>query len=288
MRLSAHAKINWTLDILGQREDGYHLLSMIMQPISLHDTLELEASDTLSLSVEGGSSDIPTDERNIVMRAALLLKETYEVPTGASLRLAKRIPSQAGLGGGSSDAAAALIGLNQLWNLGLTGAQLETLGLKLGADVPYCLKGGLCRVEGIGEKITPLPHAREWPLIVFQPCGGLSTGAVFRAWREAGEHNRPETEKILAAMKANDPGLLPRRPGNALEAVSIGMQPAIGEVIKALFGYGAVCAQMSGSGSAMFGVFRDAAERDSALAQIRLRRPEALACKTLDSACILA
>ena len=287
LTFTAHAKINWTLDILGRRDDGYHLLSMIMQPISLCDTLEITAGEILSLSVEGGSSDIPVDENNIILKATILLRNTFHVSEGASMRLTKRIPSQAGLGGGSADAAAALIGLNRFWALGLSGEELETLGVKLGADVPYCLNGGLCRVEGIGERITALPHAREWPLIVLQPCGGLSTGAVFRAWREAGEHRRAETKQLLNAMEKGDPGLLPRRPGNALESVSIGMQPAIGEAVEALFGLGAVCAQMSGSGSAVFGVFRDEKARDRALAQIHLRWPEAMACKTLDSACIL-
>ncbi len=288
MRLYAHAKINWTLDILGQREDGYHLLSMVMQPISLCDILEIGPADRLSLTVEGGASDVPADERNIVMKAALLLRETCGITSGALLRLAKRIPSQAGLGGGSSDAAAALIGLNRFWNAGLSGEELAALGLRLGADVPYCLRGGLCRAEGIGEKLTSLPHAREWPLIVLQPCGGLSTGAVFKAWREAGEHTATCTDALLAAMEANDPERLPRRPGNALEPVSMAMQPAIREAVDALFAAGAVCAQMSGSGSAVFGVFRDAPERDRALARIRDRLPEAAGCKTLDSACILA
>ena len=288
MRLYAHAKINWTLDILGQREDGYHLLSMVMQPISLCDILEVETADSLSLTVEGGASDVPADERNIVLKAALLLCETCGITNGSSLRLVKRIPSQAGLGGGSSDAAAALIGLNRFWNAGLSAEELAGLGLRLGADVPYCLRGGLCRAEGIGEKLTSLPHAREWPLIVLQPCGGLSTGAVFKAWREAGEQTATCTDALLAAMEANDPVRLPRRPGNALEPVSMAMQPAIREAVDALFAAGAVCAQMSGSGSAVFGVFRDAPERDRALARIRDRWPEAAGCKTLDSACILA
>ncbi len=285
MRCHACAKINWTLEILGRRADGYHDLSMVMQTISLHDTLDLEPAPDTSLTVTGGGSDVPGDERNIALRAVRLMREVTGYPGGVRIRLEKRIPSQAGLGGGSADAAAVLLSLNRLWGAGLDQSGLEALGLRLGADVPFCLRGGLCRVEGIGERLTPLPHAREWPLIVLQPCSGLSTGAVFGAWRASSEGAAPETETLLRAFASDDPRLLPRHPGNALEAVSRSMRPEIGAAVDDLLAAGAVCAQMSGSGSAVFGVFADGDAQASAMRRIRPRHPGACCCKTLVSAC---
>ena len=188
--LAAYAKINWTLDILGARPDGYHLMDMLMQTVSMCDLLWMEEAEDLTLeAVPGGtegarapkagdglSSDgVRYDASNLVYRAALLLRERCGVRRGARIRLAKRIPSGAGMGGGSADAAAALKGLNALWGLGLSHAELLSLGLELGADVPFLLTGGLARVGGIGERIRPLAPAPEVWLVLVQPCEGLST-----------------------------------------------------------------------------------------------------------------
>lgn len=279
MQLLAHAKINWTLAVRGRRPDGYHLLSMLMQPVTLCDRVILEPAETVSLTITGNPK-VPSDERNIVVRAAQLLRERFGVREGVSMHVEKRIPAEAGLGGGSADCAAVLAGLNRLWGLGLSEAELEEIGLQLGADVPFCLRGGLCRVEGIGERLRQLEHAPSWPLILVQPCGGLSTGEVFRRWHAAQEHEEPDEEALLAAVRADDPGALPPHPGNDLEAVSCVLRPEIREAVETLRSLGTCCAQMSGSGSAVFGVFRDRAAADAALPRISSRWSSAWRCET--------
>ena len=286
MQVEARAKINWTLEILGQRPDGYHLLDMLMQPITLSDTITLLPAETISLDIESGIH-LPAGDENIAMKAAVRLKEATGYPYGARILLEKRIPAQAGLGGGSADAAAVLTGLNVLWGTGLPSAELERIGLTLGADVPFCVRGGLCRVGGIGEGLTSLPASPSWPLIVLQPCDGLSTGDVFRAWHQAGRQEPVRTAETLAALISGDPAQLPRHPGNDLEAVSFKMRPVLAEACEALSRSGAVCAQMSGSGSAVFGVYPDEARRSAALPVIRTRWPEALACSTCAESVIL-
>lgn len=186
----AHAKINWSLNILGVREDGYHELDMLMQGIELCDELSFERARWLTLTVDG--QPLPVGERNLVVRAANALNDYMGQRNGARIRLTKRIPARAGLGGGSADCAAALLALNRLWNLRLPMPALMEIGAKLGADVPFCILGGLARVGGFGERLTPLPDAPSIPLAMVTPGDGLSTAAVFRAWD--GEH-RPDGAK---------------------------------------------------------------------------------------------
>lgn len=290
MRLAARAKINWSLDITGVREDGYHLLDMVMQPITLTDTLTLEEADAGSVALEviGGDGVIPTDGRNLVVRAAEALRRESGVAHGVRMRLEKRIPSGAGLGGGSSDAAAALHGLNRLWQLGLSQDELERIGLALGADIPFCLRGGLCRVQGIGERLTSLGEGPVWPLVVVQPCMGLSTGAVYGAWHQRTQDIAIDTDALIGCLTAGELARLPVFPGNALEPVSRAMQPAIGEAVQALLDAGAVCAQMSGSGSAVYGVFADAKKAQEAVEALRLKWNKTYLCETCGkSMCIL-
>ena len=291
MRLEARAKINWSLDITGVREDGYHLLDMVMQPITLSDTLTLEQADggDISLEVAGsGIEGIPADGRNLVVRAAEALRRACGVQQGARIRLEKRIPSGAGLGGGSSDAAAVLHGLNRLWGLSLSQERLEAIGLTLGADIPFCLRGGLCRVQGIGERLTSLGEGPVWPLVVVQPCMGLSTGAVYGAWHQRTQDIAIDTDALIGCLTAGELARLPVFPGNALEPVSRAMQPAIGEAVQALLDAGAVCAQMSGSGSAVYGVFADAKKAQEAVEALRLKWNKTYLCETCGkSMCIL-
>ena len=279
MLLYAHAKINWTLAIRGRRPDGYHLLSMLMQPVTLCDTVRLERADAVTLEVTGNPS-VPSDERNIAREAAQLLREHCGTKEGARIRIEKRIPVEAGLGGGSADCAAVLAGLNRLWGLGLGQEELEALGLRLGADAPFCLRGGLCRAEGVGERLSVYEKTPRWPLIIVQPCGGLSTGEVFRRWHAANERTEPDETALLRAIEADDPLMLPPRPGNDLESVSRILRPEIAEAVEALRDRGACCAQMSGSGSAVYGVFPDERTADAALHAIRVRWGSACRCAT--------
>lgn len=281
--LKAHAKINWSLDILGTREDGYHLMDMLMQSVEMHDTLWLEEADELSLegvtvsgrtNEEGGalSSEVVTyDEKNLVYRAAKKLQERYHVKKGARMRLEKRIPSGAGMGGGSADAAAALKGLCELWQLDVPFDELKSIGLSLGADIPFMLTGGLARVGGIGEEIQPLFPAPEIWLVMLQPCEGLSTREIFTAFDSLpiDQIIHPRTAKAQKALLDRDLLSLSSAMDNVLEHVSADARPAIYEACRALEKAGAVRGMMTGSGSVVYGVF--STEEEAARAAEALR-----------------
>lgn len=254
MRLKARAKINWTLDIVGQREDGYHLMDMLMQPVTLADDILLLPADEITLTT-GGSPLLPADEKHLAYRAAMALKRHTGYPGGAAIHVDKHIPVGAGMGGGSADAAGVLIGLNRLWNLHLPQAELETIGLTLGADVPFCIRGGLTRTTGIGEKMVPLPCGRSWPLVVIQPCEGLSTREIFTAYHEGTVEARPDNAAAALALQTGNGAQLAAAMANVMQPVSETRRPGIAQAIHALKEHGAVAAQMTGSGSAVFGVF---------------------------------
>ncbi|MBQ3705906.1 MAG: 4-(cytidine 5'-diphospho)-2-C-methyl-D-erythritol kinase [Clostridia bacterium] len=274
MQLEARGKINWSLDITGLREDGYHLMDMLMQPVTLSDTITLLPGEDLSL-VSGGFPKLKADDRHLALRAARLLKEHTGYPGGAAITVFKRIPVGAGMGGGSADAAGVLWGLNRLWNTGLSLPELEKLGLELGADVPFCLRGGLTRTRGIGEEMENLPCARTYPLIVIQPCRGLSTREVFQAYHEAPETRHPDTNLSADALIRGDLAPLRKSLGNVLQPVSVRMRPEIGRAIQKLKESGAELALMTGSGSAVFGVFRTPARARAAFSSLATLWPSA-------------
>ena len=263
----ARAKINWALAVTGRRADGYHALDMLMQEISLCDEVYAEPSDRLELRVDG--SDLPADESNLVLRAAMALREAAGCTAGARLRLVKRVPSQAGLGGGSADCAAVLRLLNGLWGLGLGDAELERIGLRLGADVPFCLRGGLCRVGGIGEELTPIWPAPQAHLVVVKPDGGVPTGAAFRLWDEGLRKNSViSLDNAQKALSNGDWDALGACAGNDLQPAAERIVPEIALAVARLRAEGALFAAMSGSGSAVFGVFPSAEEAKRAAGRI--------------------
>ena len=263
MILEAYAKINWSLDITGVREDGYHLMDMIMQPVSLSDEISLTPAPSLSITT-GGWPPSRADETNLAYRAALALKEETGCPGGVRIHVEKHIPIGAGMGGGSTDAAAVLIGLNSLWGTSLSPEDLERIGLTLGADVPFFIRGGLTRTRGIGEKIENHDCRYNYWLVVIQPCPGLSTAQVFSLWHRNAPVHRPDTEKALYALKTGDLMMLCSHLGNVLQPVSESLRPEIVRACDALSARGAVFAGMTGSGSAVFGVFRSSAAAGSA------------------------
>ncbi|MCL2812528.1 MAG: 4-(cytidine 5'-diphospho)-2-C-methyl-D-erythritol kinase [Clostridia bacterium] len=270
LRLHARAKINWTLDVLGKRPDGYHNLDMLLQSVTLQDTLTIQPAAELSLETTGWPK-IRVDERNLVLRAAQALIQTTGTKLGARIRLEKRVPMGAGMGGGSADAAAALLGLNKLWDLRLTHEALERIGLSIGADVPFCVRGGLQRAGGVGEVLHPLETPRVLFLVAVQPCRGLSTKDVFAALRleDIAPVHRPNNDRAMVALKAGDlPGLASAM-GNVLEPVAANLRPEIQGCVARIRATGAIRAQMTGSGSAIFGVY--ATERDARAALGALR-----------------
>lgn len=283
LRIQARAKINWTLDVVGVLANGYHDLDMLMQSVTLCDQMIMEDADELTLAVRTGGAFVPADENNLVLRTANALRERTGCTRGARITLRKYIPVAAGMGGGSSDAAAALKGLNVLWGLGLTDDVLEEIGLTIGADVPFCIRGGLQRAKGVGEKLQPVALKRPLYLAAFQPCRGLSTREVFTALHEDGirDEDRPDNEAAQRALERGDVRGLCRAFGNVLEPVSRRMRPDIDKAIRDIEAAGAVGARMTGSGSAVFGVFLHAGACRKACEELQKTYP---ACRMMRTA----
>ena len=291
LRLAARAKINWTLDIVGARQDGYHLMDMLMTSVALADTLTLETAQGLSLAVTGGgpqagnfaiseeqapafaSFPVQGGETNLVFRAARALQRATGCRRGAAMALHKQIPVGAGMGGGSADAAAALLGLCRLWEITLPMEKLMEIALSLGADVPFLLTGGLARVRGIGENIQSLPFPAPCQLVLVQPCAGLSTPEIFRAFDALPETEkvRPQTERAQQALLAGDLPILAQAMGNVMEPVSLQKRPEMEEALWALKSCGALRALMTGSGSVVYGVFAQEKEAQGAFEALRTR-----------------
>ncbi len=267
MRVKAHAKINWALNILGFRPNGYHELDMLMQSVELCDEMVFRPAEDLTLSVNGGPREC--DDKNLVIRAAKALCAHVGKELGAQIDLAKYIPARAGMGGGSADCAAALIALNDMWKLELPMETLLAIGLKLGADVPFCLTGGLARVSGIGENIDPMPAAPAIPLAMVTPGGGLSTQDVFRAW-DAGDRavSTHDMYDLARAVMDKDLGRIAALTHNSLEAPAINMMPEIGACMAAFRDLGAGAVFMTGSGSTVVAAFETDEQARNAAARV--------------------
>lgn len=259
MQAAAYAKINWALGITGLRADGYHLLDTLMQRIALADTLTLTPADTLTLAIDSARPLTPGED-NLALRAARLLQAETGARKGAHIHLAKRIPMGAGLGGGSADAAATLLALCRLWHLPCDGKMLHALALRLGADVPFCLQGGLARAQGIGEVLTPIAPPALFHLVILQPdATHLSTPDVFRQYDTmTAVPPQPNIAAAIAALHARDIPRMAQHLANALQPAAIALCPAIARALAQLDAAGALLTRMTGSGSAVFGVFADA------------------------------
>ena len=279
MVIQAFAKINWSLDITGVLANGYHLMDMLMQPVSLADEITLDLSGSMSITT-GGYPPCRADETNLAWRAAAALKEATGYPGGVSIHVHKTIPIGAGMGGGSADAAGVLFGLNRLWNLGLSSEELEKIGLALGADVPFALRGGLCRTRGIGEILENCGNKYNYWLVVVQPCAGLSTAKVFSLWKEDSPVVRPDTDAALSALESGNFSSLCGSIGNVLQPVAERLRPEIGKACLTLIREGASAARMTGSGSAVFGVFRNAAAAEKAFRKLSLSEKNIYLCHT--------
>lgn len=275
LTVHAHAKINWSLAICGERPDGYHDLDMLMQRIELSDELRFESARWLTLEVNGRL--VSPDSNNLVLHAANALNDALGRRMGARISLKKNIPSRAGLGGGSADCAATLLALNQLWNLRLPLRTLMDIGLKLGADVPYCLQDRLCRAQGVGEVLTPFDGTPAIPLAMVTPGGGLSTPAVFRAWNDGGHPASPvDNAALAAALIAGDLEAAQRISHNDLEAPAIALMPEIAAVMEDFRHLGARFVRMTGSGSTVFAAF--STEEEARFAADRV--PNAICTRT--------
>jgi 4-diphosphocytidyl-2-C-methyl-D-erythritol kinase len=252
--LRTSAKVNLALEVLGKRGDGYHEIATVLQAVDLFDRLTMETADILSLHAD--DPELPTDDGNLVMRAARLLQKAAGIEQGARLRLQKRIPVAAGLGGGSSDAAAALLGLNRLWGLRWPRARLQELAVELGMDVPFFLGTGRAVARGRGERLQALPGGGGYALVLVNPRTPLSTREVYGRV-PAGWHAEPTgTERVIEALRRRNVTALAAALTNNLERVVEPVLPVIGRMKAALLAAGALGAIMSGSGPTVFGLAR--------------------------------
>lgn len=264
LRLKAMAKVNLGLDVLRRREDGYHDLRMIMQSIYLYDQIELQMTETKGIKVSVNLSYLPVNEDNLVYKAAKLLIDEFGIECGVQINLRKYIPVAAGLAGGSSDAAAVLVGMNRMFRLKLTQQELMDRGVKLGADIPYCIMRGTALAEGIGEKLTRLPKAPDTYVLLAKPPVHVSTQFVYRNLKADQLTVHPDIDGQIRAIKDGDFYGMAERMGNVLETVTIPAYPVIQEIKDTMMNAGAVNAMMSGSGPTVFGLFDDRQKAEAA------------------------
>ena len=257
LRIKAAAKLNFSLDILGIRPDGYHEMDMVMQTIDLFDDVELSKAGTISVFSDGS----PDGPENLAWKAAEAFFRAAKRSGGARIRLTKRIPAQAGMAGGSADAAAVLIGLNALYDARLSPEALRDAGLSVGADVPYCLIGGTARVRGIGEIVEPMPPFLSGYLVVAKPAIGISTAEAFRRFDRAENLRHPDIAALLSVMEKGQLDALSLFMENVLEQSE--QNETVETLRQELLKNGALAARMTGSGSAVFGLFseKEAASR---------------------------
>ena len=251
----AYAKINLGLDVTGKREDGYHIVSMIMQNVDLYDTLTFEKNDTGEIILNASSPKIPTDDSNLICKVAKQLREKYGVKDGVSVYLEKRIPVAAGMAGGSTDGAATYMALNELWNLGLDTKTMCELAVKLGADIPYCIIGGTALAEGIGEELTTISDMPKCHLVIAKPDIDVSTGWVYKTLDSKEIENHPDIAGVRTAIENDDLKGMCEKIGNVLEYVTASKYSVINDIEKIMEDNGAVKAFMTGSGPTVFGVF---------------------------------
>lgn len=253
--LRAKAKINLTLDVVGKRENGYHDLRMIMQTINLYDTIKVKKTKTPGIRIENNLAWLPTDEKNIAYKAAQLFLTETGIKSGIYISIFKRIPVAAGLAGGSSNAAAVLIGLNKIFETELTKKQLMEMGLKLGADVPFCILRGTALAEGIGEELTALPSLPYTHVLLAKPNVSVSTASVYKGLDINNIQNHPDTDEVVEAIKAGNRNFVIHNMKNVLEEVTIKMHPQIQAIKEDMLKQGAIGTMMSGSGPTVFGIF---------------------------------
>ena len=255
--VKALAKINLGLDVIRRREDGYHEVCMVMQTIHLYDRLDIVKNTSGNITMETNLAFLPTNENNLVYKAAKLLCDEFGIRDGIHVNLQKRIPVAAGMAGGSTDAAAMLYGVNKMFDLGLSTQDLMERGVKIGADVPYCIMRGTALAEGIGEKLTALPPMVKCPVLIAKPGINVSTKFVYENLKLDEHTIHPNMQQLVSDIKEKDLSKIARDMGNVLESVTIPAYPVIAEIKEHMMAHGAVGSMMSGSGPTVFGLFND-------------------------------
>lgn len=268
---NAYAKINLALDVLRRRPDGYHDVKMIMQTVDIYDTLIFTAKEDAEIVLKIDNSELSAGKDNLICRAAERLFAESGVAKGVEILLIKRIPIAAGMAGGSTDAAATLHGLNELFELGYSLEELQKIGVELGADIPYCLMGGTALSEGIGEVLTRLPSPPQCSLVVAKPDINVSTKFVYENLHAESLPYHPDIDGMIEAVRSGSLNRVADKLGNVLETVTVKEYPVIDEIKELMKGEGAENALMSGSGPTVFGIFTNEETAKSAAEQIRQR-----------------
>ena len=268
IKLKSRAKINLSIDVLGKRQDGYHLVEMIMQTIDLYDLIEISEREDNQIIIKSTSNEIPLDCNNLVYKAADLIRNTFDINKGVEIYIKKNIPVAAGMAGGSSNAAAILVGLNKIWNLNLSDQKLEEIGLKLGADVPFCINGGAVLASGIGEELTPIKGlSKDVCILVCKPELFVSTKEIYECIDSKHIEKRPNNQFLIDCLKNENTRELAENMFNVLEEVTVDKHPVIQQIEDIMTRNKALGAMMSGSGPTVFGLYEN--------------REDALKCKSI-------
>lgn len=280
MKIKAYAKVNISLDIVGKREDGYHILEMIMQTIDLYDEINIEKQKK-DITIKCNKPYVPTDERNLAYRAAKLFMEKYDIDSGVNINIKKNIPVSAGLAGGSTDGAAVLKLMNRLFEVNASDEELMEIGLKLGADVPYCIKGGTALCKGIGEEVTKLKDFKDKILVLVKPPFGVSTKSVYQEFDLGKVRSHPNTETLIKAIESNDLKLVSNNMKNLLENVTLRKHKVLINIKEEMKNTGAIAAMMSGSGPTVFAFFDDMLKAQKCFEKMKLKYNDVFITRTI-------
>lgn len=279
LKLKSYAKINLFLDIEGRRQDGYHLIKTVMQSIDLYDEITIDSIAEDKIEIECNNPLIPTDQRNTCWKSADIIKTLYNIKYGVKIRIKKQIPSEAGLAGGSSNCAAVIEGLNKLWNLNMSQEEMLNIGLKVGADVPFCILGGTYLAEGIGEKLSKLNDFKWENILIIKPDFSMSTAFVYKNLLPQ-DYNSFKHNKIIEYINSGEFYKAAISTSNALEKVVEKFHPEIKDIINLLLEYKAVASRMTGSGSAVLGFFESKQSLEEAYNNIVKEFPHTFKTKT--------
>lgn len=280
MKGKAYGKINIALDVVGKKENGYHLLEMIMQNIELYDEINIEKRDQ-GIEIKCNKPFIPVDERNLAYKAAELMIKTYNIDSGVSIEITKNIPVAAGLAGGSADCAAVLKIMNKMFNINASLKELMELGITLGADVPYCIKGGTALCKGIGEEITQLKPFKNHIVLLVKPPFGVSTKEVYKEFDLTKVRVHPDTEELINRMKRNDLYYVAKNMKNLLENVTLRKHKALVAIKENMIKNGAIGSMMSGSGPTVFGFFNDMQLAQKCYDEMKLKYKDVFLTRTI-------
>ena len=285
MRLHANAKINLTLDVTGRRDNGYHDIRTIMQSVDLHDVLDIEKNEGDSIILTCDNNTLPTDDSNLIIRAAKALMEAAGHTDGLKIHLSKNIPMAAGLAGGSADAAAALVGINSLCDYGLSMEELQKIGAGIGADIPFCIQGGTCLAEGIGEILTPIDPVPDCSIVLVKPPFDVSTKYVYEHLDalDNKDQDHPDTDSMIRYIGSGDIEAIAGGLGNILESVTVTGYPEIDKIKRSLKGLGGAGVLMSGSGPTVYSIFTDKAKATAAHKELSASYEQVYVCSPAKS-----